>query len=112
MDKIHWVCYRGVFCFILLVRLHLLPKVLRGNDQSSTEFKSKRMVSFAEESGKYKLIECKGDSSVPESTANGNKHYMICSTTKLMYTVLQIRVAKCLCSISIVKEGMKLMSCS
>ena len=35
-----------------------------GNDQSSTEFKSKRMVSFAKESGKYKLIECKGDSSV------------------------------------------------
>ena len=60
----HWMCYRGVFSFILLVRLQILPKVSGGNDQSSTEFKSKRMVSFAEESGKCKLIECKGDSYV------------------------------------------------
>ena len=41
-----------------------LPKVSRGNDQSSINFKSKLIVSFANGSGNYKLIECKGDSSV------------------------------------------------
>ena len=51
-------------CFIFLLRLHILPKVSRGNDQSSTKVNSKLIVSFAEGSGKYKLIECKGDSSV------------------------------------------------
>ena len=100
-------------------------------------------LSFANGSGNYKLIECKGDSSVactsdrfifflfffrcfffwplatnstkyisgkrnrkcqpkrvPESSSNEIKHYMICSTTKLIYNVLQIRVANCLCSIA------------
>ena len=133
------------------MRLHLLPKVSRENDQSSINFKSKLIVSIADGSGNYKLIECKGDSSVactfnrficfffrcafscllrtflntyakkknrkfqpkrqPQSTSNDNKHYMICTTTKLMYNVLQIRVAKCLCSISskvVLKEGMML----
>ena len=41
-----------------------LPKVSRGNDQSSIKFKSKLIVSFANGSGNCKLIECKGDSSV------------------------------------------------
>ena len=46
------------------MRLHILPKVSRENDQSSTKFKSKLIVSFDEGSRKYKVIECKGDSSV------------------------------------------------
>ena len=46
------------------MRLHILPKVSRENDKSSTNFKSKLIVSIADGSGKYKLIECKGDSSV------------------------------------------------
>ena len=151
-EKILWVCYRGVCCFILFVRLHILPEVSCENDQSSIKLKSKLIVSIADGSGKYKLIECKDDSSVactfnififfffsflfwllvknstkfigekkkprkfqpkqvPESTSNENKHYMICTTTTLMYNVLQIRVAKCLCSISskvVLKEGMML----
>ena len=36
----------------------ILRKVSRANDQSSTKFKSKLIVSFAEGSGKHKLIEC------------------------------------------------------
>ena len=44
--------------------LHILPKVSRGNDQSSNKLNSKLIVRFAEGSGNYKLIECKGDSSV------------------------------------------------
>ena len=62
--KICWVCYRGVCCFILVVRFHILPKVSCRNDQSSIKFKSKLVVSFANGSGTYKLLECKGDSSV------------------------------------------------
>ena len=46
------------------MRFHILPKVSCGNDQSSIKFKSKLIVSFANESGTYKLLECKGDSSV------------------------------------------------
>ena len=46
------------------MRFHSLPKVSRGNDQSSTKLKSKLIVRFAEGSGKYKPIECNGDSSV------------------------------------------------
>ena len=45
-------------------RLHILPRVSREIGQSSTEFKSKLIVGIADGSGKYKLIECKGDSSV------------------------------------------------
>ena len=47
------------------MRLYILPyKVSRENDQFSTKFKSKLILSFAHRSGKYKLIESKGDSSV------------------------------------------------
>ena len=46
------------------MRLHILLKMSRENDHSSTKFKSKHIVSFANGSGNYKLIECKGDSSV------------------------------------------------
>ena len=46
------------------MRFHILPKVSCGNDQSSIKFKSKLIVSFANGSGTYKLLECKGDSSV------------------------------------------------
>ena len=112
------------------MRIHILPKVSCGNDQFSTKFQSKLIVSFAEGSGKYKIISLLfwllaknstkyiGEKNgkfepkrVPESTSNEDKHYMICSTTKLMYNVLQIRVAKCLCSTSrkvVLKEGMML----
>ena len=46
---------------------------------------------------------------VPENTSNENKHYMICSTTKVMYNVFESRVANCLCCIFskvVFKEGM------
>ena len=54
---------RGVL-FRIVVRFHILPKVSCRNDQSSIKFKSKLIVSFANGSGTYKLLECKGDSSV------------------------------------------------
>ena len=40
------------------------PKVSRENAQFSRKYKSKLILSFAEGSGRCKLIECKGDSSV------------------------------------------------
>ena len=46
------------------MRFHILAKVSRKNDQFSTKFKSKVIVSFPEGSGKYKLIKCKSDSFV------------------------------------------------
>ena len=49
------------------MRLHILPKMSRGNDPSSTKFKSKVIVSFVEGSGKYKVIDCKVDYSVASS---------------------------------------------
>ena len=50
--------------FILFVRLHILSKVSRENDHSITKLKANFVISFAKGSGKYKVIECKGDSSV------------------------------------------------